>query len=40
MSNPNEAKKLNTEQFRKSFARAMTSGIDIYFEQVRKNHRL
>lgn len=40
MSNKNEAKKLNTPAQRKKIAQTLKTGIDRYFEQVRKNQRI
>ncbi|MBX2834959.1 MAG: N-acetylmuramoyl-L-alanine amidase [Micavibrio sp.] len=39
VSNSSEARKLNSNAFRRKFAVAMRQGIDAYFEQVRKNAR-
>lgn len=40
MSNNREAQRLNTNDHRTRFAKALHRGIDAYFEQVRKNQRL
>jgi N-acetylmuramoyl-L-alanine amidase len=39
MSNNTEAKRLNSSEHRTRFAKALRSGIDAYFEQVRKSGR-
>lgn len=40
MSNRSEAELLNTTEYRKKVAKALVNGVDVYFEQVRKNQRL
>lgn len=40
MSNRAEANKLNTSAYRKKVAGSLMAGIDLYFEQVRKNERI
>lgn len=39
ISNPSEARRLNSPEFRKKFAGALRKSIDLYFEQVEKNQR-
>ena len=40
MSNKREAEMLNTPEHRDRISRALKNGIDVYFEQVRKNQRI
>lgn len=39
MTNEREARRLNSPEHRRKFARSLRRGIDAYFEQVRKNQR-
>ena len=39
LSNSQEAKRLNTASYRKKVARGLRQGINVYFDQVRKNQR-
>lgn len=39
MSNEKEARRLNSPEHRRKFARSLRRGVDAYFEQIRKNQK-